>query len=111
MRAVDADIASITEYLQDLFGKRLTAVIAGVTDPALVGEWALGASEPPADAERQLRVAFDVAESLIQAESRQTVQTWFMGMNRLLDDRAPALVIADDPAAVQRAARSFLADG
>jgi hypothetical protein len=111
MRAVDADIASIIGYLQDLFGKGLTAVIAGVADPVLVAEWAVGEGEPPADAERRLRAAFDVAESLMQVESRQTVQTWFMGMNPLLDDRAPAVAIADDPAAVKRAALSFLAEG
>jgi hypothetical protein len=39
------------------------------------------------------------------------VQAWLLGMNPLLDDRAPAVVLSEDPAAVMRAARYFVANG
>ena len=110
-RAIRAGIAEVAAYLQDLFGQKLTAVIAGVADPKAVGKWARGERVPHPDAEQRLRAAFQVAGFLMQAESRQTVRAWFVGMNPQLDDRAPALVIAEDPIAVMRAARAFLVDG
>jgi hypothetical protein len=36
---------------------------------------------------------------------------WFIGVNPELDDRPPALEIADRPAAVMQAARAFLVNG
>ena len=110
-RAMRAPICEIATYLQDLFGQKLTAVIAGVHDPKAVGKWARGERRPHPDAAQRLRAAFQVAEFLMQAESRQTVRAWFMGMNPQLDDRAPALVIGEEPMQVMQAARAFLAGG
>ena len=36
---------------------------------------------------------------------------WFIGMNPDLDDRAPALMLAEEPQEVLLAARNFLANG
>ena len=43
--------------------------------------------------------------------SIETVRAWFVGMNPDLDDRAPALVLGEDPVGVLQAARAFLAHG
>lgn len=110
-RAVRANVAEIAAYLQDLFGQKLTALMVGSRDPKAVGKWARGEREPHVEIADRLRSVFQVTELLVQVESRETVRAWFMGMNPQLDDRAPALVIADQPAEVIRAARAFLAGG
>ncbi len=101
--------ADLARSLQEVLGQRLVAVIAGVRDHKAVGEWARGTRQPhPASAQR-LRQAYQVTRLLLEAEETDTVRAWFMGMDPLLDDRAPALVLRDDPAAVLRAARAFRA--
>lgn len=106
-----AGVPEMATYLQDLFGQKPTAVTTGISDPKAVGKWARGERESHPDAERRLRAAFQVAEYLMRVESRQAVRAWFMGMNPQLDDRAPALVIRDNPGLVMQAARAFLAGG
>ncbi|HEY3190542.1 MAG TPA: hypothetical protein VGJ70_23825 [Solirubrobacteraceae bacterium] len=97
--------------LQDLLGQRLVAVIAGVADAKAVGKWARRTRSPHPDAERRLRNAFHVAQLLLTTESAETVRAWFVGLNPELGDRPPADVLAEDPAGVLRAARTFLAHG
>jgi hypothetical protein len=112
-RAVSASAAEMAAYLQDLFGQNLTALITGIDHPKTVGRWARGQKPHPANLTR-IRNAFHIATLLELATSRQTVQSWFMGMNPHLDDRAPALVLADEPDAaprVMQAAHAFLAHG
>ena len=112
-RAVSATAAEMAVYLQDLFGQNLTALMAGIDHPKTVGRWARGQRPHPANLAR-IRNAFHIATLLEPATSRQTVQSWFMGMNPHLDDRAPALVLADEPDAaprVMQAAHAFLAHG
>jgi len=59
----------------------------------------------------RLRNALAIADQLLEAEAQSTVQAWFVGKNPILGDRAPALVIGHDLAAVKLAARHFLAYG
>ena len=110
-RAVRASAPEMATYLQDLFGQKLTALMVGSGDPKAVGKWARGEREPHPAVQERLRAVFQVAEFLMQIESRQAVRAWFMGMNPQLDDRAPARVIAEEPVEVMRAARAFLAGG
>jgi hypothetical protein len=99
------------QYLQQLFGQRLTAVIADVDDTRAVGRWIQGA-ELPAVAQNRLRDAYHVIKLIELAESRETAQSWFLGMNPNLNDQSPAQLIVDDVASggehVLRAARTFL---
>jgi hypothetical protein len=97
-------------YLRRILGERITALATGATDPKAIGEWVRGAGQPGPEVERRLRDAFYVAGMLMETESPQTVKAWFIGRNPQLDDRAPALVIAeDDPMEVIRAAHAYLA--
>ena len=109
--ATRLEVASLVRSLQEVLGQRLVAVIAGVSDAKAVGKWARGERTPHPEAEARLRCAFQVVQLLIQRESSETVCAWFVGMNPNLDDRAPALVLADNPLGVLHAARTFLADG
>jgi hypothetical protein len=107
-QATRATAAQLATFLQDLFGQKLTALLAGVGDPKAVGQWARGERAPHPAAEQRLRRAYQVAALLLRADSAPTVRAWFTGMNPQLDDRAPALVLADEPERVVQAARAFV---
>lgn len=110
-QAARLSIAVVADYLQEVLGQRLTAVVAGVSDAKAVGKWARGTRAPHPDSERRLRHAYQVVQLLMQAESSETVRTWFVGMNPDLGDEAPVVVIGREPARVLQAARAFLAHG
>jgi len=107
-RAARLATPAIAEYLQGVLGQRLTAVMAGVSDAKAVGQWAKGSRTPHPEAERRLRDAYQVTQLLMQREAAETVRAWFRGMNPHLDDEAPALTLATEPARVLQAARAFL---
>jgi hypothetical protein len=112
-RATSASPAEMATYLASLLGQHLTAMIAGLDNPKTVGRWMRGQAPHPAHA-RRLRDAYQIAQLLELGESRQTAQSWFIGMNPILADRAPALVLADDEQSapkVMQAARAYLAHG
>lgn len=109
--AARLELPALVRSLQDVLGQRLVALIAGVSDAKAVGKWARGERSPHPDAERRLRHAFQIVQLLLRYESAETVRAWFLGMNPELDDRAPALVLAEDPVSVLQAARVFLAYG
>jgi hypothetical protein len=106
-----ASLPDVVREVESVLGQRLTAVIAGVADVKAVGKWARGERTPRTDAEQRLRDAYYVTTLLLQLETPSTVRAWFSGMNPELDDRAPALVLSEDPARVLQAARTFLAHG
>jgi hypothetical protein len=109
--AARLELPALARSLQDVLGQRLVALIAGVSDVKAVGKWARGERSPHPHAERRLRHAFQIVQLLLQYESAETVRAWFLGMNPELADRAPALVLAEDPITVLQAARAFLAHG
>ncbi len=104
-------IPEMVQYLQDALGSRLSALLLGVTDARVLDDWARGEASPDSNAERRVRDAFRITELLLQEESPQAVSSWFLGMNPELDDRAPALVLGDEPELVAEAAQNFLATG
>jgi hypothetical protein len=110
-RAIRANVAEVAAALQELFGQKVTATIAGVHDSRAIGKWSRGERTPHPEAERRLRETLRIAEFLLQEEPPEIVRAWFVGLNPLLDDRSPALVVAEEPIEVMRAARSFLATG
>jgi hypothetical protein len=108
-RATRQGIAATAADLQELFGQRLVAVIAGVKDAKAVGRWARGEDVPRAQAAATLQNALHVVELLRSQEDDETIRSWFRGMNPDLGDRSPALVVRDKPENVVQAARAFLA--
>lgn len=109
--ATRLDVPTLVRSLQDVLGQRMVAVIAGVSDAKAVGKWARGERSPHPGTEQRLRVTFQVVQLLLQEEDAETVRAWFAGMNPDLGDRAPALVLAENPQHVLQAARAFLAYG
>jgi hypothetical protein len=111
-RTVEASITDIVAFLQEVFGQKLVAYLAGVSEPRTVGRWARGESPPRAASEGRLRQAYYIFRLLNTEESPHTVRAWFVGLNPQLDDESPAAAIRDDRARdVLVAAKAFLAGG
>ncbi|WP_250405596.1 XRE family transcriptional regulator [Streptomyces cellostaticus] len=107
--AVSTKIADIARFLQDNLGQRLTARIAGISDPKQVGRWATGAATPRPAAEARLRDAIQIFNVIQQAESVYIARAWMIGMNPQLEDMAPAQCIADGRSRdVMVAARAYI---
>jgi hypothetical protein len=110
--ATRLDIAEISAYLQAQLGQKLTAYLAGVTDPKMVGRWASGKAQPHSDRDMRLRDAFKATKMVVAAYGPTTAKAWWVGSNTRLDDRAPAAIVrgATDPEAMRYvvpAARAF----
>lgn len=109
--AVTADFSEVAGWLQAELGQQLTAYLAGLRDPKVVGKWRKG-SPPRAAAEFRLRTAYSAARMLVDAYGANTARAWFLGSNSRLDDEAPAWLLrhAAEPGDVRflvPAARAF----
>lgn len=110
--AIAIDIMKVSAYLQAALGQKLTAYIAGINDPKMVGRWAKGRVQPRDLANLRLREAYKATRMLVEAYDATTAKAWWVGTNTRLDDHAPAAVLrnAEDPEAarfVAPAARAF----
>jgi hypothetical protein len=120
--AAYADAARMTQpelvgALREVLGAKLVAYLGRVKETRAVRQWAEGsrAIANPEDVER-LRIAYRVARLITERDSAAVAQAWFQGLNPILDDRAPALVLRDGDLAdvgpqVLAAARQFAAVG
>jgi hypothetical protein len=109
--AVTADFPAVAGWLQDNLGQQLTAYLAGLRDPKVVGKWRRGTA-PRATSEFRLRTAYSAARMLVDAYGANTARAWFLGSNSRLDDEAPAWLLrhAGEPGDVRflvPAARAF----
>ena len=117
VRAFSSEFPDVVTELRQLLGAKLCAVLGSVQETRVVEQWAAGSRKPPATVERRLRVALQAAAPIAEAaDSPAVAQAWFLGMNPLLDDRSPLLLLSDgdlDEAqpAVIGAARAFVAAG
>ncbi len=111
-KSVAFGAADIARFLKDTLGQKLVAYMTSVSDPKAVGRWARGEHAPRPDAERKLRVTFQVFHLLQGEESPHTVRAWFVGINPQLDDETPADAIREDRLKdVVVAAKAYIAGG
>jgi hypothetical protein len=79
-----------------------------------VNQWAAGDRTPSAGVDQRLRLALQLTLMISEADGPRVAQSWFMGMNPVLDDDAPARLLREGeleavgPQLVG-AARAFLA--
>lgn len=111
-KAVTFEVKDIARYLQEAFGQKLVAYMAGVADPKRVGLWAQGSQLPRDEAERHLRAAFQIFHLILAQDSAHVTRAWFIGMNPQLDDDSPAEAIREGRLKeALAAARVFVAGG
>lgn len=111
-QAVTMDVGGIARYLQEMYGQKLVAHMAGIDDPKRVGKWAQRDQAPRAGAEQRLRAAFQITHLLLDHDSDHVVRAWFIGMNPQLDDEAPADAIrAGQLKEALAAAKAFVSGG
>jgi len=105
-------VTEVTSELVAVLGAPTVAILGDVQDTRSVRAWAKG--EYPPDKEDNLRFALQVVYILQVREGPGTIRAWFAGMNDLLEDENPALLIGAGPDAdtkkrILRAARHFVA--
>jgi hypothetical protein len=106
---VQTSVADIARFLQENFGQRLAAFIAGIEDPKQVGKWCAGQNSPRIDSELRLRAAYQVFRMIALRENPHTARAWMIGMNPQLEDDSPVQAIAEDRHKdVMGAARSYI---
>jgi hypothetical protein len=111
-RTVEASIKDIAAFLQEVFGQKLVAHMAGVSETRTVSRWVSGETPPRPANEERLRQAYYIFRLLNTEESPHTVRAWFVGLNPQLDDESPASAIREGRARdVLVAAKAFLAGG
>ncbi|GAC81535.1 hypothetical protein SAMN04488550_0143 [Gordonia malaquae] len=92
------DGPGLVEELRALLGARLVAYLAGVSSTSTVSSYIDDAATISDYARDRLQAAYTVAA--LQHKLGATpglIQAWFQGRDPLLNDRAPARVIVDDP--------------
>lgn len=111
-QVTESGIEQITQYLEEVLGRKLVATLAGVKDAKAVTRWASGERAPPTGAEERLRVAYQIFRLLLTAESPHTVRAWFIGLNPQLADESPILAIQEGRfQEAMVAARAYIAGG
>jgi len=115
-RSIQAPFSDIVRELAEILGKKLTAYIAGVKDTRVIERWTNDGVEPYKDADRRIRLAYQMAKTLNEHDSGRVVQAWFMGLNPELQDRAPVRLLREGNLEkvgpeLLNAMRAFLAGG
>lgn len=109
--------AELVTALRELLGAKLVAYLGGVKETRAVRQWADGEREiSNRIVAQRLRIAYRAARLITERDSREVAQTWFQGLNPLLEDRSPARLLRDGDLdetgrEVLAAARTFAANG
>jgi hypothetical protein len=111
-KMVESGISDIATFLQEMLGRGLVAHIAGTRDTKNVWRWAKGESQPRDEAEKRLRLTYQILQLLLSADSSHVARAWLVGMNPQLDDDAPADAIREGRfREVLSAAKAYVAGG
>lgn len=108
----EPEIAKLAVSLQGHVGRDVTAHLSGV-EADVLDRWTSGQEEPDPIVLDRLRSADEAVYYIVQAYGGETAKAWLFGMNRWLNDQAPAHVLrhGDRPEAwkgVVEAAQAFV---
>lgn len=98
-KSVTVPAVDQARFLQDVLGARLAAASLGLKDTRTLQSWARGGLIKGADHEHRLQALYRVASALSEAFTPAVAAAFLRGSNPALGDRAPMLVLADDPPA------------
>jgi uncharacterized protein (DUF2384 family) len=90
-----APVRELAHYLQETVGQKMTAFLAGLNDPRVVGRWASGKNAPQLENEMRLRYGYRVVRLLTNAYDPSTAKAWLFGTNSRLEDRAPIVMLRE----------------
>ena len=95
-RATQAPFHELVAELAKILGKKLTAYLAGVQDTRVIDRWIENkVDQPYRDAEKRIRLAYQIAKTLWDNDSERVVQAWFIGLNPVLQDRSPIRLLRE----------------
>jgi hypothetical protein len=109
--AMGLPIEDVVRELVALLGLTTVAMIGGVGETRAVTQWTNGrAPQRP----NVLRFTLQIASMILNSKDADVARAWFHGSNPHLQDRAPAVVLRDEPLSeiqgeVMAAARDFAA--
>lgn len=86
-------------YVQTTLGSRLAAACLGLKDTRTLASWVGGGPIKAVDGEHRLQVLFRATLAIEAAFSPAVAAAFLRGANPVLGERAPMLVIADQPPA------------
>jgi hypothetical protein len=84
----------VLRTLTTKIGKKLTAFVAGVNQAGVIESWMAG-TPSPSDAERRLRITYQVVMTLTITDSPAVAQAWLLGINPELGDRVPIRLLRE----------------
>src|SRR5215211_4401460 len=88
IRAVRSSFPEVVSALREILGLKLCAYLGSVKETRAVNEWAEGVRQPSEVVQRRLRLAFQVAQAISDADGPDVARAWFQGLNPQLDDRS-----------------------
>jgi len=113
-KAITADLETIASTLVDVMGRALVAGIVGIRNPKTISRWANGevTSVRNRYSEERLIATYQVVILLQEHYGSETIRSFMLGMNPVLNDESPAVALRDgDFKGAMNAARNFLAGG
>lgn len=84
-------------FVQEVLGSRLAAAALGLKDTRTLSSWAGGGPIRSSDGEHRVQVLFRIVVAIEDAFSPAVAAAFLRGSNPALGDRAPLIVLADEP--------------
>ena len=113
-KAMNADLKTMASTLVDVMGRAIVAGIVGIRNPKTISRWASGEVTSVRDryTEERLIAAYQVTSLLQEHYGKDTIRSFMLGMNPVLNDESPAIALREgDFKGAINAARNFLAGG
>jgi hypothetical protein len=113
MQSLRLEPKELTKNLTDILGARMVAFLGGAKSTRSVRGWIRG-EYPPSQLDH-LHLAKQLVDVILTRDEPDVVRAWFAGVNHLLDDQSPAVLLAshgdqsDTKRALIQAARAFIA--
>lgn len=95
-RSVQLPAAEQAAFVRDVLGARLAAASLGLKDTRTLQSWAGGGQIKGPDQGHRLQALYRAAYAVAEGFSPAVAAAFLRGSNPILEDRAPAMVLADD---------------
>lgn len=84
-------------FVQNILGSRLAAAALGLKDTRTLSSWARRGPIKSPDGEHKLQILFRITVAIDEVFGPAVAAAFLRGSNPVLEDRAPLVVLADDP--------------